>query len=77
MVARFLKAIEKSRMGMPVSTYLKHDPSRSSKMRNSQHSKDICAYAITQQGVVLTARRLNEYRALITGIPARWRQGEP
>ena len=46
------------------------------KMRDSQHSKDICAYEITQQGVVLTARRLNEYRALITGIPARWRQGE-
>jgi circadian clock protein KaiC len=47
------------------------------KMRDSQHSKDICEYAITQQGVVLTDRRLNAYRALITGIPARWRQGEP
>jgi hypothetical protein len=47
------------------------------KMRDSQHSKDICAYAITQQGVVLTDRRLNAYRALITGIPARWSQGEP
>ncbi len=47
------------------------------KMRDSQHSKDIREYEITQKGVVLTDRRLNEYRALITGIPARWRHGEP
>ena len=43
------------------------------KMRDSQHSKDICEYEITGKGVVLTGRRLNEYRALITGIPAYWR----
>ena len=41
------------------------------KMRDSQHSKDIREYEITKKGLVLTNRRLNEYRALITGIPAR------
>lgn len=40
------------------------------KMRDSQHSKDIREYEITKKGVVLADRRLNEYRALITGIPA-------
>lgn len=44
------------------------------KMRDSQHSKDIREYEITDKGVVLSDRRLNEYRALITGIPAYWRQ---
>jgi circadian clock protein KaiC len=43
------------------------------KMRDSQHSKDIREYEITDKGVVLTDRRLNEYRALITGIPAYWK----
>jgi hypothetical protein len=46
-------------------------------MRDSQHSKDIRAYEITKKGIVLTDRRLNEYRALITGIPARWSQLGP
>lgn len=46
------------------------------KMRDSQHSKDICEYEITAKGVVLTGRRLNKYRALITGIPAYWRPVE-
>jgi circadian clock protein KaiC len=44
------------------------------KMRDSQHSKDICEYEITDKGLVLSGTRLNEYRALITGIPAYWRQ---
>jgi circadian clock protein KaiC len=43
------------------------------KMRDSQHSKDIREYEITKKGVVLTETRLNEYRALITGIPAYWK----
>ena len=43
------------------------------KMRDSQHSKDIREYEITKKGIALTGRRLNEYRALITGIPAYWR----
>jgi circadian clock protein KaiC len=42
------------------------------KMRDSQHSKDIREYEITKKGVVVTDRRLNQYRALITGIPAYW-----
>jgi len=47
------------------------------KMRDSQHSKDICEYEITRKGLVLTGKRLNDYRALITGIPARWKQWPP
>ena len=43
------------------------------KMRGSQHSKDIREYEITEKGVKLTDSRLNEYRALITGIPAYWK----
>jgi circadian clock protein KaiC len=43
------------------------------KMRDSQHSKDIREFEITGKGVGLTGRRLNEYRALITGIPAYWK----
>ena len=43
------------------------------KMRDSQHSKDIREFEITTKGIALTDRRLNEYRALITGIPAYWR----
>jgi hypothetical protein len=43
-------------------------------MRDSQHSKDICEYEITDKGLVLSGTRLNEYRALITGIPAYWKQ---
>jgi circadian clock protein KaiC len=42
------------------------------KMRDSQHSKDIREYEITKKGVVVTDRPLNQYRALITGIPAYW-----
>lgn len=42
------------------------------KMRDSQHSKDIREYEITKKGVVVTDRALNQYRALITGIPAYW-----
>ena len=40
------------------------------KMRDSQHSKDIREFEITGKGVALTDRRLNEYRALLTGIPS-------
>jgi circadian clock protein KaiC len=47
------------------------------KMRDSQHSKDIREYEITRKGVALTDRRLNEYRALITGIPAYWKKSWP
>lgn len=43
------------------------------KMRDSQHSKDICEYQITDRGMMLTGKQLNEYRALITGIPAYWK----
>jgi circadian clock protein KaiC len=43
------------------------------KMRDSQHSKDIREYEITRKGVMLSDSRLNEYRALITGIPAYWK----
>ncbi|HEX5282313.1 MAG TPA: ATPase domain-containing protein [Micropepsaceae bacterium] len=43
------------------------------KMRDSAHSKDICEYEITRKGVSLTGNRLNQYRALITGIPAYWK----
>ena len=46
-------------------------------MRDSQHSKDIREYEITKKGVTLTDRRLNEYRALITGIPAYWKTLSP
>jgi circadian clock protein KaiC len=44
------------------------------KMRDSQHSKDIREYEITDKGVALSDRRLNQYRALISGIPAYWKQ---
>jgi circadian clock protein KaiC len=47
------------------------------KMRDSDHSKDICEYEITRKGVVLTNARLNQYRALITGIPAYWKRSSP
>ena len=43
------------------------------KMRDSGHSKEIREYEITRHGVALTDTRLNEYRALITGIPAYWK----
>jgi len=46
------------------------------KMRDSQHSKDIREYEITDKGVVLSDRSLNKYRALISGIPAYWKQPE-
>jgi circadian clock protein KaiC len=47
------------------------------KMRDSQHSKNIREYEITKKGVALTGRTLNEYRALITGIPAYWKTSSP
>jgi circadian clock protein KaiC len=47
------------------------------KMRDSQHSKDISEFEITNKGIALTGRRLNEYRALITGIPAYWKTSSP
>jgi circadian clock protein KaiC len=47
------------------------------KMRDSKHSKKIREYEISNTGVALTDRDLRDYRALITGIPARWRHGGP
>ena len=38
------------------------------KMRGGDHSKDICEYEITGDGVVIGAR-LEGYRGLITGVP--------
>lgn len=46
------------------------------KMRGSTHSKEMREYEISHTGVTLTDRALREYRALLTGIPARWRHGE-
>jgi len=43
------------------------------KMRDSSHSKDIREYEITRSGVGLTGARLDQYRGLISGIPAYWR----
>ena len=43
------------------------------KMRDSSHSKDIREYEITRRGVELTGTRLDQYRALISGIPSYWR----
>jgi circadian clock protein KaiC len=43
------------------------------KMRNSSHAKDIVEFDISSQGIALTGKRLNEYRALISGIPAYWK----
>lgn len=47
------------------------------KMRDSQHSKSIREYEITGKGIRLIDTPLNEYRALITGIPAYWKNWEP
>jgi circadian clock protein KaiC len=47
------------------------------KMRGSKHSKEIREYEISNTGVALTDRELSEYRALLTGIPARWRHVGP
>jgi circadian clock protein KaiC len=47
------------------------------KMRDSQHSKEIREYEISTTGMALTDRELSEYRALLTGIPARWRPVRP
>ena len=44
------------------------------KMRNSAHKKDIVEFDISGHGIALTGKRLNEYRALISGIPAYWKQ---
>lgn len=43
------------------------------KMRDSSHSKDIREYEITRSGVAVTGTSLNQYRGLISGIPAFWR----
>ncbi len=40
------------------------------KMRGGNHSKDICEYQITPAGVVIGSR-LQQYRGIVTGIPAR------
>lgn len=47
------------------------------KMRDSDHDKNLREFQITKKGVTLTQRRLNEYRALITGIPSYWKQPGP
>jgi circadian clock protein KaiC len=41
------------------------------KMRGSNHSKDIREYVINNKGVVLIGPRRTEYHGLITGIPTR------
>jgi len=38
------------------------------KMRGGDHSKDICEYEITSQGLKI-AERLQDYRGLVTGVP--------
>ena len=38
------------------------------KMRSSQHSKDLRAYEVTQEGIVV-GEVLEEYRGIITGVP--------
>jgi len=43
------------------------------KMRDSSHSKNIREYEITRSGVSLTDTRLDQYRALISGIPSYWK----
>jgi len=43
------------------------------KMRDSSHSKQIREYEITRHGVELTGTRLDQYRALISGIPSYWK----
>jgi circadian clock protein KaiC len=40
------------------------------KMRGGNHSKDICEYEITSEGLAVGAR-LQDYRGLITGVPER------
>lgn len=40
------------------------------KMRGGDHSKDICEYEITSEGLAVGAR-LHQYRGLITGVPER------
>jgi circadian clock protein KaiC len=40
------------------------------KMRGGNHSKDICEYQITSDGLVV-GQRLQNYRGLITGVPER------
>ncbi|MCW3096540.1 MAG: putative circadian clock protein KaiC [Chthonomonadaceae bacterium] len=40
------------------------------KMRGGDHSKDICEYEITSEGITI-GERLNGYRGLITGVPER------
>jgi circadian clock protein KaiC len=43
------------------------------KMRNSDHRKDIVEFNVSSKGIALTGKRLDEYRALISGIPAYWK----
>ncbi len=40
------------------------------KMRGGNHSKDICEYEITSEGIMLGAR-LEGYEGLVTGVPTR------
>jgi circadian clock protein KaiC len=44
------------------------------KMRGGDHSKDICEYTITSEGLVI-GNRLKGYRGLITGVPGPWDSG--
>jgi circadian clock protein KaiC len=39
------------------------------KMRGGNHAKDIREYEITDQGVVILGKRLDNYQGLISGIP--------
>jgi circadian clock protein KaiC len=41
------------------------------KMRRSQHSIDMCAYAVTSKGLVI-GEPMRGYRALTSGIPGPW-----
>jgi len=43
------------------------------KMRGGYHSKDICEYEITSDGLTLGAR-LEGYQGLVTGVPTRFEQ---
>jgi len=46
------------------------------KMRGGDHSKDICEYEITSEGVVIGAR-LADYQGLVSGVPQRRSPSDP
>lgn len=46
------------------------------KMRGGNHSKDICEYEITSNGMIL-GPRLKDYRGLITGVPEQLKPFKP